>query len=421
MGKIFVVDTNVLVHDPEAILRFEDNEVVLPIAVIEELDGLKRGQGEIPMSVRHALRLVDSFREQGNLSRGVPMSHGGSLRVDTEDVSMRERMTADNTIIQTAVRLGKGRQPVVLVSKDLAVRIKAQALGVVAQDYTNDKSTVFQKCGRLLEAEAESEVRSVVYRREGDQLVRLRGGHEPELVRRQRSLLGISAKNLWQECALDALMTHDIDVVALTGKAGTGKTLLALVAGIDQCTEFRPRGQNEHLGYKQVMVARPVAPLPGQDLGFLPGQVEEKLAPWMQPIFDNLDAIVATPNDQKKGVRNTAEARYKSSAYLIESGMVKVEPLTYIRGRSLPKRFLIIDEAQNLRPLDVKTIVTRCGEGTKIVLTGDLEQIDQPYLDATSNGLSHLIGRFIDQTNFCYLQLNGSVRSPLAEQAASLL
>jgi PhoH-like ATPase len=423
MKKIYVIDTNVLVHDPDALLHFEDNEIVLPIAVIEELDGLKRGQGEIPASVRQALRLIDSFREQGNLSRGVPLQGGGSLRVETAgDAAGRERFTADNSIIMTAVALGAhSRQPVVLVSKDLAVRIKAEALGVAAQDYRNDKSTIFQRCGRLLDAESSCDVRSVVYRRDGDQLVRLRGKQEAEPVRRRRSLLGISAKNVEQECAIDALVTTDIDVVALTGKAGTGKTLLALAAGIEQTPEFRgqQRAPSDKSGYEQVMVARPIVPL-GQDLGFLPGVVEEKLGPWMQPIHDNLDVIVSTPRDQRKDARGSA-ARYKSSDYLIESGIVKIEPLTYIRGRSLPRRFMIIDEAQNLRPLDVKTIITRCGEGTKIVFTGDLEQIDQPYLDATSNGLSYLISRFIDQENFCYVQLAGSARSALAEQAAVLL
>jgi PhoH-like ATPase len=422
MEKIYVIDTNVLVHDPEALLRFEDNEIVLPIAVIEELDGLKRGHGEIPASVRQALRLIDSFRDQGNLSRGVPLPSGGSLRVETaDDAPPRVRASADNSIIMTAVKLGAhSRQPVVLVSKDLAVRIKAEALGVAAQDYRNDKTTIHQRCGRLLAEDAPCDVRSVTYRRDGDQLLRLRGGREPEVVRRRRSVLGISAKNVEQECALDALVTPDIDVVALTGKAGTGKTLLALAAGIDQTTEFRAaRTPGDRAGYEQVMVARPIVPL-GQDLGFLPGQVEEKLGPWMQPVHDNLDVIVATPRDQRKDARGTA-ARYKSSDYLIESGIVKIEPLTYIRGRSLPRRFLIVDEAQNLRPLDVKTIITRCGEGTKIVLTGDLDQIDQPYLDATSNGLSYLISRFIEQENFCYLQLAASARSALAEQAAVLL
>jgi PhoH-like ATPase len=422
MKKIYVIDTNVLVHDPEALLRFEDNEIVLPIAVIEELDGLKRGQGEIPASVRQALRLIDSFRDLGNLSRGVPLARGGSLRVETGGETGRERLSADNSIIMTAVALGAhSRQPVVLVSKDLAVRIKAEALGVAAQDYRNDKSTIFQRCGRLLEGDAPPLVRSVVYRRDGEQLARLRGGAEPETVRRRRAPLGISAKNLEQECALDALLLPDIDVVALTGKAGTGKTLLALAAGIDQTAEFRgPRPPSDRSGYEQVMVARPIVPL-GQDLGFLPGQVEEKLGPWMQPIYDNLDVIVTTPRDQRKDGRGPAAARYKSSDYLVQAGIVKIEPLTYIRGRSLPRRFMIIDEAQNLRPLDVKTIITRCGEGTKIVFTGDLEQIDQPYLDATSNGLSYLISRFIDQENFCYVQLTGSARSALAEQAAVLL
>jgi PhoH-like ATPase len=428
MEKIYVLDTNVLVHDPEALLRFQEHEIVLPIAVIEELDGLKRGHGEIPTSVRHALRLIDSFREKGQISHGVGLPSGGRLRVDTGDeLPARAQGSADNTIILTAVKLARhSNRPVILVSKDVAVRIKAEALGVAVQDYRNDKTTIFQKCGGVLDAAGPCEVSSVVYRRDGEQLLRLRGGREAETVRRRRAPMGIAAKNVEQECAIDALLAPDIDIVALTGKAGTGKTLLALAAGIEQSTDVRaPRGPGERggapgpVGYEQVMVARPIVPL-GNDLGFLPGQVEEKLGPWMQPVYDNLDVIVATPREQKAGARGAA-ARYKSSDYLIESGMVKIEPLAYIRGRSLPRRFLIVDESQNLRPLDVKTIVTRCGEGTKIVLTGDLEQIDQPYLDASSNGLSYLISRFINEVNFCYLNLAMSARSQLAEQAAVLL
>jgi PhoH-like ATPase len=189
---------------------------------------------------------------------------------------------------------------------------------------------------------------------------------------------------------------------------------------IEQIAEVgAPRKEGARGGYEQVMVARPIVPM-GQDLGYLPGQLMEKLNPWMQPVYDNLDVIVATPREQRRDAKGVA-TRYKSSDYLIEAGIVKIEPLTYIRGRSLPRRFMIVDEAQNLRPLDVKTIITRCGEGTKIVLTGDLEQIDQPYLDASSNGLSYLISRFINQTNFCYLNLVMSARSALAAQAAELL
>ena len=423
MKKIYVIDTNVLVHDPEALLRFEDNEIVLPIAVIEELDGLKRGQGEIPASVRQALRLIDSFRELGNLSRGVPLPSGGSLRVETAgDDTARERLSADNSIIMTAVALGAhSRQPVVLVSKDLAVRIKAEALGVAAQDYRNDKSTIFQRCGRLLDAGVPCDVRSVVYRRDGDQLVRLRGGREPEPVRRRRSLLGISAKNLEQECAHRRPRDHRHRRRRADGEgrhrqdAAGARRRDRADARNSAASARRPTSRATSRSWSRARSCRS-----GRTWASSPAQVEEKLGPWMQPIHDNLDVIVSTPRDQRKDGRGPA-VRYKSSDYLIESGIVKIEPLTYIRGRSLPRRFMIIDEAQNLRPLDVKTIITRCGEGTKIVFTGDLEQIDQPYLDATSNGLSYLISRFIDQENFCYVQLAGSARSALAEQAAVLL
>ena len=229
--------------------------------------------------------------------------------------------------------------------------------------------------------------------------------------------MGISPRNAEQECALDALGAREIDVVALTGRAGTGKTLLALAAGLDQCTMIPGRQKGSPEGYEQVMVSRPIVPM-GQDLGYLPGEVEQKLLPWMQPIYDNLDVIVGTA----RGKGDTRQfSRYRSADYLIEEEIVHIEPLTYIRGRSLPHRYLIVDEAQNLRPLDIKTIITRSGEGTKVVFTGDLDQIDQPYLDATSNGLAYLISRFINEENFCYLNLTISARSRLAEQAAELL
>jgi PhoH-like ATPase len=226
--------------------------------------------------------------------------------------------------------------------------------------------------------------------------------------------MSISPKNVEQECAIDALLSTSTNVVALTGRAGTGKTLLAIAAGLHFCT--KPPQNDYAKKYEQVMVARPIVPL-GNDLGFLPGDLKEKLHPWMQPIYDNLDVIVGT-SDEKIDNKDTD---YRSSDYLIESDIIHIEPLTYIRGRSLPRRFLIIDEAQNLRPLDVKTIITRCGEGTKVVFTGDLEQIDSPFLDAASNGLANLINRFIQEENFCYLNMKQSARSALAEQAAELL
>lgn len=417
--KTYVLDTNVLVHDPDALNRFEDNNVVVPLAVIAELDGLKRGHGEIPMSARKALRLIDSYREGGNMATGARLPGGGTLLIDTSRPASGERLSVDDHIVETAVRLKSDSDgPVFMVSKDTAVRIKAECQGVSAQDYRSDKSTIFQTCGRIIENGENGEpIGSVRYRKTVEGLERLAGDRDPVTVKRKGPALGIKPRNVEQECALDALMSRGIDVVALTGRAGTGKTLLALAAGIDLCTRVRARQDSSAEGYEQVMVSRPIVPL-GNDLGYLPGEVEEKLFPWMQPIYDNLDVIVGTPGESRNG---TAVFKYHSADYLVESGIVHIEPLTYIRGRSLPRRYLIVDEAQNLRPLDVKTIITRCGEGTKVILTGDLDQIDQPYLDATSNGLAYLISRFINEPNFCYLHMTISARSPLAEQAAELL
>ncbi|MEW6601495.1 MAG: PhoH family protein, partial [Nitrospirota bacterium] len=407
-----------LIHDPEACLNFADNDVVLPITVIEELDKLKRGNGEIPYSARHALRLIDSFRQMGQLATGVELPSGGLLRVVIEENRHLEKHSNDNKIISTAVSLSvndSNSSPVILVSKDTSVRIKADALRLVTQDYLKDKTTVFQKYGNILEDSAEiNGIKSVKYLKSGDKIFRVYGEDRMELIRRQRSVMHIAPKNLDQECAIDALLSTNINVVALTGRAGTGKTLLAVAAGLHFCTKKIAADQQKT--YEQVMVARPIVPL-GNDIGFLPGDIKEKLHPWMQPIYDNLDVIVGTSDE----LMEEKTTNYRSSDYLVESGLVHIEPLTYIRGRSLPRRYLIIDEAQNLRPLDVKTIITRCGEGTKVIFTGDLEQIDSPYLDSASNGLAFLIKRFIDEENFCYLNLKHSARSALAEQAAMLL
>lgn len=426
MNKIFVLDTNVLIHDPEAFLHFDDNEVVLPITVIEELDKLKRGNGEIPYSSRQTLRLIDGFRALGKLSAGVALPNGGMLRVvlDKDELHL-SKPTNDNMIISTAVSLAYAEsnpKPVILVSKDTSVRIKADALGLVTQDYMRDKTTVFEKYGSLMQEEDndkiedEDRIKSVRYMQAGDKIFRLYGEDNMELIRRQRSVMSISPKNIDQECAIDALLAPQINVIALTGRAGTGKTLLALAAGLHFCTKPPQKEKDHKKRYEQVVVARPIVPL-GNDLGFLPGDVSEKLHPWMEPIYDNLDVIVGTSDEQVDG----KDTDYRSSDYLVESDLIHIEPLTYIRGRSLPNRYLIIDEAQNLRPLDVKTIITRCGEGTKVVFTGDLEQIDSPFLDAASNGLAYLINRFMQEGNFCYLNLKTSARSPLAEQAALLL
>ncbi len=421
--KVFVLDTNVLIHDPGSIFKFEDNDIVIPFAVIEELDGLKKGRGEIAASARQALRTIDSLRAKGSISSGIPLESGGVFSIGTAQTEIEPTFLdkkMDNQIIRTALAASEkrpedetGRQmSVILVSKDTAVRIKAESCGLCAEDYLNDKSSIFRVYGRVLHAgDSRDNALSVRYLKADEEIYRLQGADRQAKIRNGKSLEGISPKNEEQQCAIDALTNPEVEVVALTGAAGTGKTLLALAAAIHQTTKRSPL-------YEQVFVSRPVVPM-GNDIGYLPGDVEEKLAPWMQPIFDSLEVIVNTPRDQIKD--NTPVSRYRSFQYLIDSGVLQIEALTYIRGRSLPKRYFIVDEAQNLRPIDVKTIITRCGEGTKIVFTGDLNQIDTPYLDASSNGLAYLISRFINEENFCYLNLKGSVRSRLAEQGARLL
>jgi PhoH-like ATPase len=421
--KILVLDTNVLIHDPESIFKFENNHIMLPFVVIEELDGLKKGHGEIASSARQVLRIIDSLRAKGPIASGIPLDGGGLFSVDT---TMNETHVPflidkkDNQIIKTALSISakkprdeNGRpMSVILISKDTAIRIKAESCGLSSEDYLNDKTSIFRLCGGILnDGDSLNSILSVRYLKTSEEIYRLQGADRQAKIRNGKSIEGISAKNTEQQCAIDALINPEIEVIALTGAAGTGKTLLALAAAIHQTTKKSPL-------YEQVVVSRPVVPM-GNDIGYLPGDLAEKLAPWMQPIFDNLEVLVNTPKEQIKD--STPVSRYRSFQYLIDSGVLQIEALTYIRGRSLPKRYFIVDEAQNLRPIDVKTIITRCGEGTKIVLTGDMNQIDTPYLDAAGNGLAYLISHFINEENFCYLNLKGSVRSRLAEQGARLL
>lgn len=422
--KIFVLDTNVLIHDPDSLFKFDSNYVVIPFVVIEELDRLKKGQGEIAMSSRQTLRNIDGLRAKGSLSAGVQLDHGGVITVSKattiNSLLFQDQALEDNQIIMTALDIADkmskdshdNLMPVILISKDTAVRIKAESLGLLVEDYKNDKTSIFRQYGKIRRDPSDRNgILSIRFFKSGDDIYRLQGSEQQTKIKQNKALDGIAPKNDDQKCAIDALINPDIEVMALTGAAGTGKTLLALAAGIHQTTKRSPL-------YEQVVVARPVTPM-GNDIGYLPGDMNEKLAPWMQPIFDNLEVIVNTPREQMKDY--TPASRYTSYQYLIDSGMLRIEALTYIRGRSLPQRYFIVDEAQNLRPLDVKTIVTRCGEGTKLIFTGDLNQIDTPYLDATSNGLAYLISRFINEENFCYLNLKGTVRSRLAEQGARLL
>lgn len=416
MKKKFVLDTNVLIHDPESIFKFEDNDVIIPLVVIEELDHLKKGHGEIAYSVRQALKIIDDLLQTGCITEGIKLSSGGCLFIAQTPLDTNLK-AVDNVILYTALELAKSQSaedacPVILVSKDTAVRIKAESLGILAEDYKHDKTEIFKLYGSVrTDFDYINAIMSVRYVQTSDAIFRVSGVNTHTKIKRNKTIENITPKNIEQECAIDALLSPSIDIVVLTGDAGTGKTLLALAAGIHQCTKKSPL-------YEQVLVARPIIPM-GNDLGYLPGDISDKLAPWMQPIFDNLEVILYTPNAQVKD--NTMLSKYKNYQYLIDAGILQIEALTYIRGRSLPNRYFIIDEAQNLRPLDIKTIITRCAEGTKIVFTGDLKQIDTPYLDSTSNGLAYLISRFIDEENFCYLNLKESVRSRVAMQGAKLL
>jgi PhoH-like ATPase len=437
------LDTNVLLHDPHSIFAFDDNEVIIPAVVLEEIDSKKRNIDEIGRNARYVSRLLDSLRAKGHLHDGVPLDNGGILKVELNHQSflkMREiygEMTSDNRILAVAFNYMEEEKnsphprPVVVVSKDTLVRIKADVLGIPAEDYLSDRLaapaemytgfiTVMEHPAlidqlynqRFLPAEhvhsgtALYPHEFVILKDElgssRSALVKVSGdGTKLELLHLSNEpVWGIGARNAQQRMALELLLNDSIPLVTLTGKAGTGKTLLALAAGLMKV-------EDEHK-YMKLLIARPVVPM-GKDIGYLPGEKEEKLRPWMQPIYDNLEFLFNTkkPGDIDK--------------ILAGLGSIQVEALTYIRGRSIPGQFIIIDEAQNLSRHEVKTIVSRVGEGSKIVLVGDPEQIDHPYLDGFSNGLTYVVERFKEQAASGHVTLVKGERSHLAQLAADLL
>jgi PhoH-like ATPase len=462
MRKTFVLDTNVLLHDPQALTRFEDNAVVIPIEVVEEIDRFKRDPSEKGRNARQISRLLDALREKGNLADGVPIDDGsgGTLQV----VFCRSETLAqlppelkggngDNNILAVALEqlrsgLISDQPPVVLVTKDTNLRIKADAVGLTAQDYTTDKVDIADLypgvCELMASAPAMEQLNSegglavsalpaaesiALQANEGvtlvDQaqpnhtLLARYDGRRQRLVPLQRAgkvrLGKVSARNREQTFALDLLLDPAVQLLTLVGKAGTGKTLLALAAGLHQVAD-------EHL-YERLLVTRPVISL-GKEIGFLPGSLEEKMGPWMQPIIDNLDFLLggAESDEPRAGGRSTAQRGNRSNwTDLKGMGLLEVEAISYIRGRSIPRQYMVVDEAQNLTPHEVKTIVTRVGEGTKIVFTGDPYQIDNPYVDAESNGLTWLVERFKGQHLAGHVTLIRGERSELAELAANLL
>jgi len=437
MKKNYVLDTNILLHDPRAIFRFEDNDVIIPIFVIEEVDTFKREGSERGRNARQVCRYLDELRDAGgSLARGVALTGGGTLRVavPTERLELPsavDKTTMDQAILQTAfaVREQDGGRPTVFVTMDTNLRIRADALGMVTQNYENQRVEVDELDSGLKELEVDKAIVDGFFANGAAPVddpsllpnccVLLRDRANPshtglgrfDVVKKQvialrtprEGLMGVRPRNKEQSYALDLLLDENIRLVTLVGKAGTGKTLLALAAGLKRTVE------DGH--YTRMLVSRPVMPL-GRDLGFLPGDVDEKLNPWMQPIFDNLEFIFSV-NGSRKGPAAYAE--------LLESGQIQVEPLTYIRGRSLPQQYMIVDEAQNLTPHEVKTIITRSGDGTKIVLTGDPGQIDNPYVDSASNGLTIAADKFRNEKLAGHIVLQKGERSELAELAANLL
>ena len=459
MKKNYVLDTNILLHDPNAIFRFDDNNVVIPIYVIEEVDQFKREGSERGRNARHVVRLLDELRDQGgSLSKGVPIKSGGTLTVKVparfpELPTAIDKQAMDAAILQTAfeVRDENGAAPTIFVTMDTNLRIRADALGMQAETYENQRVTperadsgggttdvevsadeidaFFQDGriaapGQLLAPDREASTRDLrkvesaqTYLVANQSILlrdRANASHtalgrfdsaKKEIVALRtprEGVVGVRPRNKEQSHALDILLDENVRLVTLVGKAGTGKTLLALAAGLKRTVEDGV--------YTRMLVSRPVMPL-GKDIGFLPGDVDEKLNPWMQPIFDNLEFLFSSGT--RKGPRAYAE--------LLDSGQLQVEPLTYIRGRSLPQQYIIVDEAQNLTPHEVKTIITRSGDGTKIVLTGDPGQIDNPYVDSASNGLSVAADRFRGEKVAAHIVLTRGERSELAELAANLL
>ncbi len=434
MKKRFVLDTNVLLHDPKAVDHFADNEVVVPIYVIEEIDRFKRELSERGRNARVVSRYLDSLREGGGrLSEGVATHSGGSLRVALTTALPAARLpeiSADDLILAVALEEQKRTPdiPVIFVTKDVNLRIRADAMGLQAENYTEERLDISELYSGSVDAEVAGEAIDRLYAEgklawEGNLspneyvvlkdhanpghsgLARYDAGQKLLLaVRKLREgVWGIRPRNKEQHFALDLLLHDDVKLVTLVGKAGTGKTLLAIAAGLQQVVEERK--------FHKLLVSRPIFPL-GRDIGFLPGDIEQKLNPWMQPIYDNIELLMGAARGDRK------DRGYQE---LIDLGYVQVEPLTYIRGRSIPNQFMIVDEAQNLTPHEVKTIITRVGDNTKIVLTGDPYQIDNPYVDSANNGLTTVVERFKAERLAGHITLCKGERSELAELAANVL
>ncbi|MEZ6063433.1 MAG: PhoH family protein [Planctomycetaceae bacterium] len=433
--KLFVLDTNVILHDSACIFNFEENDIALPITVLEELDRFKKGDGDLNFQARQFLRQLDSLTGDVMSDEGAPLGDGlGRIRVLMSLQSARTRQSflhdsADHRILNTALAVSElmEEREVVLVTKDTNLRLKAKAFGMISQDYNSDRVQDMHALytGRRTVNDVPSAVLDQLFQNEGcvpaadvcivespvsNENFILRNGSRSVLASfnselsqfcriTKSSCFGIRPRNAEQSFALQALTDDRIKLITLVGRAGTGKTLLSLAAALDRVA-----------AYRQILLARPIVPLSNRDLGFLPGDVQAKIEPYMQPLFDNLSVI----KHENPGSRDMV-------SQMMEEERLQITPLAYIRGRSLQQTFFIVDEAQNLTPHEVKTIITRAGEGTKIVLTGDIQQIDHPYLDSASNGLTYVINRMKGQHLYAHVTLEKGVRSELSEAASSLL
>lgn len=433
--KKIVIDTNVILFDALCFMKLGESDIHIPVSVIEEIDRFKRDQGENGRNARQFSRFIDVLRAKGSLANGVPLDSNPEtyiyINTDITMMSLPQELDtqkADNRILMTAIALQKQhpRNKVELISKDINLRIKADVYGITAKDFeplkdSNDdlyegylelnlppeKIDQFYKDKRL-------EVSEKLY---SNQYIIMKDVSNPNhsavgryvtaqkaimpLVVPSEGIWGIHARNVEQSFALDCLLNDECMFVSLIGKAGTGKTLMAIAAGLHKTLD---QGK-----FQRLLVSRPIFPM-GRDIGYLPGDIEQKLNPWMQPIFDNVEFLMGA---DKKAAGRAQE--------LINQGMLNIEPLTYIRGRSIPKQYLIVDEAQNLTPHEVKTIVTRAGHGTKIVLTGDVYQIDNPYVDSANSGLTYAVERFKGHPISAHVTLTKGERSELAELAANIL
>ncbi|MCF8000368.1 MAG: PhoH family protein [Halanaerobiales bacterium] len=436
-NKIYVLDTNVLLDDPSAIYDYKEHEVMIPLAVLEELDNQKNKTSDIGYNARETSRILDDLRIKGKLNKGIELENGSSLKIviDKEKLKLPPHLSAtkfDNRILSTAIELKESNpeKEVVMVSNDINLRLIANAFDIQAEDHKSNGIDGEELYDGFIEINTTSSIIDKYYNDkkldpqelDGDfnelyphQMVQLSttddknksalgrfdGKKIVPLIFDKNTPMGIKPLNREQKFALELLLNDDIKVVTVSGKAGTGKTLLALAAGLQKVT-------NDKI-FERVLIARPVVPM-GKDMGYLPGSVEEKLEPWMQPILDNLNLII-----------HSNEGSYLSIDQLIENNFIQIEALTYIRGRSIPNQYIIIDEAQNLSKHEVKTILTRVGKDSKIILTGDPFQIDNPYLDKVNNGLSQVANHFYEEQIAGHIMLLKGERSKIAQIASDLL